>query len=164
MHAVGKITLFFCAGALMVGAHKTEISDMDGIGRTMPFTMGAFFIGSMSIIGLPPMGGAWSKWYLALGAAQGHHWIFIAVLMASSLLSIGYLMPVVGRAFFFAPKPAAHGHGHGDDHGHGAPTEGIHEAPILCVIPLCMTAFGCLLLFFFSSDLQALLAPIAMGG
>jgi multicomponent Na+:H+ antiporter subunit D len=162
MHAVGKITLFFCAGALMVGAHKTEISDMDGIGRTMPFTMGAFFIGSMSIIGLPPMGGAWSKWYLALGAAQGHHWIFIAVLMASSLLSIGYLMPVVGRAFFFAPKPAAHGHG--DDHGHGAPTEGIHEAPILCVIPLCMTAFGCLLLFFFSSDLQALLAPIAMGG
>jgi multicomponent Na+:H+ antiporter subunit D len=84
------------------------------------------------------------------------------VLMASSLLSIGYLMPVVGRAFFFAPKPAAHGHG--DDHGHGAPTEGIHEAPILCVIPLCMTAFGCLLLFFFSSDLQALLAPIAMGG
>ena len=68
MHAAGKITLFFCAGAIMVASHKTEISDMKGIGRQMPFTMFAFFIASLSIIVLPPLGGEWSKWYRVLGA------------------------------------------------------------------------------------------------
>ncbi len=70
MHAVGKITLFFCAGAIMVGAHKTEVSELDGLGRRMPFTFGAFLLGSLSVIGLPPMGGSWSKWFLMLGAAE----------------------------------------------------------------------------------------------
>ena len=67
-HAFGKITLFFCAGAILVAAHKTEISEMDGLGRVMPFTFFAFFIGSLSVIGLPPMGGSWSKWYLILSS------------------------------------------------------------------------------------------------
>ncbi|MCP3692916.1 MAG: monovalent cation/H+ antiporter subunit D family protein, partial [Planctomycetaceae bacterium] len=64
MHACGKITLFFCAGAIYVAAHKTEISDMRGIGRVMPVTLFAFLLGSISVIGLPPFGGSWSKWYL----------------------------------------------------------------------------------------------------
>ena len=178
MHAMGKITLFFCAGAIFVASHKRNISDMDGIGRAMPFTMGAFFLGSMSIIGLPPMGGSWSKWYLALGAADGGNAIFIAVLMISSLLSIAYLMPVVGRAFLFPAKPSAHDHGHGhghDDHGDGHGHEQpaavgllkkifpeFHEAPILCVAPLCMTALGCIALFFFAEDLYNLLLPITL--
>ncbi len=171
MHAMGKITLFFCAGAIFVASHKKNISDMDGIGRAMPFTMAAFFLGSMSIIGLPPMGGSWSKWYLALGAADGDNSIFIAVLMISSLLSIAYLMPVVGRAFLFPAKPASHDHddhGH-DDHGH-APASGrltkifpeFHEAPILCVAPLCATAIGCIFLFFFAEDVYNLLLPITL--
>jgi multicomponent Na+:H+ antiporter subunit D len=170
MHAMGKITLFFCAGAIFVASHKKKISDMDGIGRAMPFTMGAFFLGSMSIIGLPPMGGSWSKWYLALGAADGDNAIFIAVLMISSLLSIAYLMPVVGRAFLFPAKPSDHGHdeGHGDhDQGH-APASGLlskifpefHEAPLLCVAPLCATAVGCIFLFVFAEDIYELLLPI----
>jgi len=140
--------------------------------------MGAFFLGSMSIIGLPPMGGSWSKWYLALGAADGGNAIFIAVLMISSLLSIAYLMPVVGRAFLFPAKPSAHDHGHGhghDDHGDGHGHEQpaavgllkkifpeFHEAPILCVAPLCMTALGCIALFFFAEDLYNLLLPITL--
>ena len=70
MHAFGKITLFFCAGAIMVATHKTEISQMHGLGRRMPFTFIAFGIAALSIIGLPPLGGAWSKWQLALGAAE----------------------------------------------------------------------------------------------
>jgi multicomponent Na+:H+ antiporter subunit D len=70
MHAFGKITLFFCAGAILVAAHKTEISEMRGLGRRMPFTFAAFFVASLSIIGLPPMGGTWSKWELALAAAE----------------------------------------------------------------------------------------------
>ena len=147
MHAFGKITLFFCAGAIYITAHKTEISDMRGIGRTMPITLGAFFIGSLSVIGLPPMGGSWSKWYLALGAADAHQLIFIAVLMISSLLNVAYLMPVVARGFFL---PAER-------------TEGgrkIQEAPLLCLLPLCFTAAACVALFFFADDLYRLILPI----
>ncbi len=160
MHAMGKITLFFCAGAIIVLAHKTKVSEMDGLGRKMPFTMFAFFLGSMSIIGLPPFGGSWSKWYLALGAAHADQYVFIGVYMLSSLLTIGYLMPVVGRAFFFEPKEDHHHDGH-DDHGHHHEASRAHAG--LIVVPLCLTALGCLALFFFATDLRALLLPIVGG-
>jgi multicomponent Na+:H+ antiporter subunit D len=149
MHAMGKITLFFCAGAIMVGAHKTEISSMDGLGLKMPFTFGAFFLGSLSVIGLPPMGGSWSKWYLMLGALEAEQLVMMAVLMSSSLLSIGYLMPVVGRAFFRPPPEDDH-HDHGDE-------SGLHEAPLLCVLPPVLTGIGCILLFFYAEDIYLLL-------
>ena len=67
MHAWGKITLFMCAGAIYTAAHRTEISKLNGLGRTMPFVFGAFIIGSFSIIGLPPMGGSWPKYFLMVG-------------------------------------------------------------------------------------------------
>jgi multicomponent Na+:H+ antiporter subunit D len=167
MHAVGKITLFFCAGAIYVALHKKYISQMNGIGRKMPFTMSAFFLGSICIIGLPPMGGSWSKWYICLGALDAGHMVFVFILMISSLLSIGYLMPVVVRAFFFEPDPD-------DDHGHdghGQPTSGhaekkagfwanIQEAPVLCVGPLCLTAVGCIALFFFAPAIYDLVKTI----
>lgn len=139
MHAVGKITLFFCAGAIYVAHQKTEVSQLDGIGRLMPFTMTAFLIASLSLIGLPPFGGTWSKWFLALGALDAHYQFAVAVFMVSSLLNVAYLMPIVARAFF---KPVP---GHAD----GAPTK-MAEAPVACVVPICVTAFGCLLLFFFA--------------
>jgi multicomponent Na+:H+ antiporter subunit D len=148
MHAFGKITLFFCAGAIYVAAHKTEISDMRGIGRTMPVTTFAFLIGAVSVIGLPPLGGAWSKWFLALGAAQTHQIVFVAVLMISSLLNVGYLLPIVVRGFFFAPDTAS-------------PRPRIKEAPLFCVVPLCLTAAGCVVLFFFADEIYHLLQPIA---
>jgi len=88
MHAFGKITLFFCAGAIMVASHKTEVSQMRGLGRAMPLTMAAFFIGSLSIIGLPPMGGMWSKWFLVLGTVESGLTIPLVVLLISSLLNI----------------------------------------------------------------------------
>ena len=150
MHAMGKITLFFCAGAIYVIAHKTEISQMDGLGRRMPWTFGAFLVGSLSVIGVPPLGGSWSKWYLVLGAAEAGHQIMIAVLMASSLLSIGYLMPVVGRGFFAPPGGSAEG----DASGHGQDTERTHW---LCVMPPVVTAAGCVVLFFYADSLYQLL-------
>ncbi|HMQ23756.1 MAG TPA: proton-conducting transporter membrane subunit, partial [Planctomycetota bacterium] len=70
MHAAAKITLFFCAGAIMVATHKTDVSQMRGLGRRMPVTFGAFFVASLSIIGLPPTGGSWSKFFLAMGAVD----------------------------------------------------------------------------------------------
>jgi len=164
MHAFGKITLFFCAGAIYVAAHKTEISDMDGIGRTMPITMTAFFIGSLSVIGLPPFGGAWSKWFLALGALEADKAIFVAVLMISSLLNVAYLMPIVARAFFVAPSETGPSD---DDEGalQGTVLEAnggssIKEAPTFCLVALCATAAGCLALFFFADELYQLLTPI----
>jgi multicomponent Na+:H+ antiporter subunit D len=153
MHAVAKITLFFCAGAIYVAAHKTRVSELDGIGRKMPFTMGAFLLGSLSLIGVPPFGGMWSKWHLALGAAGPDTWPFIWVLMLSSLLSIAYLMPVVARAFFRAPEGGATG-------SHTA----MAEAPVLCVVPLCMTAVGSVLLFFFAERIYRMLEPIVQTG
>lgn len=152
MHAFGKITLFFCAGAINVALHKTEISDMRGIGRQMPLTMAAFIIGSLSVIGVPPMGGSWSKWYLALGAVDAGQLVFVAVLMISSLLNIAYLMPIPIRAFFSQPTST-------DDHGHGAHS-GMHEAPWLMVGPLMFTALGCIVLFFYAEPIYRLLEPI----
>jgi len=159
MHAVGKITLFFVAGGIMVGAHKSEISTMDGLGRRMPWTYCAYFVGSLSIIGLPPLGGSWSKWTLMMGAAEGEHWVYMVVLLLSSLLAIGYLMPVFVRGFFLPEKHDDHGHGHGHDGDHGHHDHG--EAPFLCVLPPVLTAVGCVLLFIYAEQLQGLLAPIA---
>ncbi len=158
MHAVGKITLFFCAGAIYTALHKTEISDMDGIGRLMPWTMGAFFIAALSIIGLPPLGGAWSKWYLALGAADANQLILIAVLMISSLLNVAYLLPIPARAFFLPLKgePSLE-----NLDGVAAPKVTRQEAPLIMVIPLCLTALGCLFLFAYAGAIYDLLAPLA---
>ena len=130
MHAAGKITLFFCAGAIYVAAHKTEISELDGIGRAMPVTMAAFFVGSLSIIGMPPLGGSWSKWYLALGALDAGHGFAVGVLMISSLLSVAYLMPIVARAFFLPPRGTIDHDGHADDQAVGT------EAPLPCLIAM----------------------------
>ncbi len=156
MHAFGKITLFFCAGAIMVATHKTEISQMQGLGRQMPFTFIAFFLASLSIIGLPPMGGAWSKWQLALGAAETDHAVLVGVLMVSSLLNVAYLIPVAVRGFMPAP-------GILDELAPEGPGQ-IKEAPMLCVVPLCVTAVGCLILFFFADSLYTFLQPLGREG
>ena len=142
-HAVGKITLFFCAGAIMVASHKKNISDMEGLGRAMPLTMVAFTIGAISIIGLPPMAGTWSKWYLTIGALEADKLFIVAVLMISSLLNIAYLLPIPIKAFF-----------------KGQPADGqpwswaeTKEAPLPILIALGVTSIGCLVLFFYPQPL-----------
>lgn len=98
-----KITLFFCAGnyAEALGVHK--VSQMNGVGRRMPLTTLAFSIGALGMIGIPPMAGFVSKWYLGLGAASaGMHWV-LGVLVASSLLNAAYFLPILYRAWFEAP-------------------------------------------------------------
>lgn len=149
MHAMGKITLFMAAGSIYVATHKTNISQMNGLGRIMPITYGAFFIGALSIIGLPPLGGSWSKWLLIVGAADTEQWIMIGVLMASSLLNVAYLLPIVGRGFF-TPLPE------------GASMK-ISESPTLVWLPPAITAFGTLVLFFYAGTLQEFLSPIVSG-
>ena len=147
MHAAGKITLFFCAGAIYTAHHLTEVSQLAGIGRRMPVTMLAFLIASLSIIGLPPLGGTWSKWTLTLGALDAGHVIVVGVLMLSSLLSVGYLLPIVARGFFSPPPGQVVG-------GRIA----IEEAPTACLIALCCTALLSIILFFFPGQIAAMLA------
>ena len=145
MHAMGKITLFMCAGSIYVATHKTDISQMTGLGRAMPVTFIAFLIGALSIIGLPPMGGSWSKWLLIMAAADTQHWVMIGVLMLSSLLNVAYLLPVVGKGFFLRGKEAHDGWG---------------EAGTLVWLPPAITAFGCLVLFFYAGAIQEFLMPL----
>lgn len=142
-HAFGKITLFFCAGAIYVATGKKYVSEMRGLGRRMPWTMAAFLVASISLIGLPPGGGAWSKWFLLLGTLDAGAWWLTAALVVSTLLNIGYLLPVAVNAFYARPAD-------GDEQAKGG------EAPPACVVPLCLTALASLLCFVFPGLLQAL--------
>ena len=143
-HAAGKITLFFCAGAILIAAHKSEISEMDGLGRQMPFTMGAFLIASISIVGLPPLGGVWSKWYLALGTLDAGYSVLLGVLMVSTVLNIAYLLPIPIRAFYAGDKKAVP----------------VSEAPLFCLIAIGVTTLLCLILFLYPNLLYRLAAML----
>jgi len=144
-HAFGKITLFFAAGAIHTAAHKDYVSQLDGIGRKMPWTMGAFTIATLSMIGLPPTAGFLSKWYLMQGAWRAEEIFVLCVLVISTLLNAGYFLPILYRAFFkppFEPPPPDPHDGddeHHDDHHH-APLAEHGEAPLACVLALCTTA------------------------
>ncbi|MFO7983773.1 MAG: monovalent cation/H+ antiporter subunit D family protein [Desulfuromonadales bacterium] len=104
-HAFAKITLFFCAGCIFVASGKKDISEMGGLGWRMPLTMAAFALASLSMIGVPPVSGFVSKWYLALGAMDIGNMFLLAVLLLSSLLNAGYFVPVVLKSFFGNPLP-----------------------------------------------------------
>lgn len=134
-HAFGKITLFFAAGSIYTAAHKSKVSELNGIGHRMPWTMGAFTIGALSMIGVPPAVGFISKWYILMGAFQTEQMIAVGVIILSTLLNAAYFMPIIYAAFFKAPAP-------GDEHEHG-------EAPLPIVIALSLTAAATLLLFLF---------------
>jgi multicomponent Na+:H+ antiporter subunit D len=187
MHAVGKITLFFCAGAIYVATHKKYVSELKGLGRQMPFTFGAFLLASLCIIGLPPGGGAWSKWFLATGTVerameggQTHFYFLTAALMISSLLNIAYLIPIPMMAFLGSPSENQPPRDEGNPsaevlqttalpsprHEHKPPDEPAHssgEAPLACLIPLCCTAVGSVVLFFLADWIYEILLPITRG-
>jgi len=147
MHAFGKITLFFCAGAILVAAHKSKISEMRGLGKQMPITMAAFFIASLSIIGVPPTGGTWSKWYLLMGTLETQQWVLMVILMISSLLNIAYLLPVPFHAFFSTNNSSES-------------SVGIKEAPLPSLIAITITTLGCLILFVYPQPLFELATAI----
>ncbi len=136
-HGFMKITLFMCAGAIFVKTGKERVSELDGIGSRMPLTMAAFSIASAGLVGIPPVCGFISKWYLCAGAYQSGDVLFLFVFLLSALLDAAYLFPVVYRAFFKTI---------------GAEKSQIREAPLSMVIPLALTALLSIL-FFFSPDL-----------
>ena len=148
-HAFGKITLFFCAGAIYTASRYTNVSQLDGLGHKMPFTFAAYLLGAFSVIGLPPFVGSWSKWLLVEGSAATQHYIVLGAFGLSTLLNCAYLLPIALRGFFRSPSPEV-----------AAAGPGIREAPLACVIPLCATAAGTLLLFFYIQPLYEFLYPV----
>lgn len=134
-HAVMKITLFMCAGAIIVTTHKNNVSEMRGIGRQMPITMGCYTIAALGIVGLPLTVGFQSKWNLALGALSIHQPVYIVILLASSMLGIAYLLPVTYIAFFSKNES-------GD-------FTRFKEADLRMLIPICITAVLVIILGMF---------------
>jgi multicomponent Na+:H+ antiporter subunit D len=132
-HAMMKITLFFCAGAIHVRTHCDNISQLNGIGRQMPVTMAAFAIASVGLAGMPPVNGFISKWYLVQGSYDVGQMVFVVIFLLSGLLNAGYLLSIVVRAFF-APSQKFTRFG---------------EASPLLVVPLVITAVLSLLMGIF---------------
>lgn len=166
MHAFGKITLFFCAGAILVTLHKSKISEMVGIGRQMPITMAAFFIASLSIIGVPPTGGTWSKWYLMMGALEADQLAIMLVLMLSSLLNIAYLLPISFHAFFpglISFKQSNQIINNAQASSKPVPNIQIQEAPWPSLIAIVVTTLGCLTLFVYPQHLFELATAVLTG-
>ncbi len=149
MHAWGKITLFMCAGAIYTARHITDVSGMKGLGKSMPWVFGAFLVASLSIIGLPPLAGAWPKLMLMMGSTDPINRVFIGALVISSLLNVVYLLPIPINAFFGKPpsKPA------------NPPT-----APRLTVLPPLITAIGTIVLFFAIGPILDFLRPVFESG
>jgi multicomponent Na+:H+ antiporter subunit D len=147
-HAVSKITLFFAAGAIYTAAHKTEVSQLDGIGRRMPLTMIAFTIGALSLIGVPPTIGFLSKWFMLQGVVQSGQYFVLAVFFISTLLNVAYFLPIVHAAFFRA----------GPDHD---PCADHGEAPWPMVLALGLTAFTTIALFWFVAPILELARQLA---
>ena len=148
-HAFGKITLFFTAGAIYVASKKTEITQLNGIGWRMPYTMTAFAIGALSMIGVPPTAGFVSKWFIIAGAFQLDNYFVLVVLILSTALNAAYFLPIIFNAFF-KPEDVT-------------PVKDHAEAPTNMVIALSVTATLTLLFFFFNGPVLDLETQIVGG-
>ncbi len=148
-HAFGKITLFFAAGAIYTASRKTELHQLRGIGRRMPWTMTAFTIGALSMIGVPPTGGFVSKWYILAGAFQSDNLLAIGTLVISTALNAAYFLPIVFMAWFAQEERES-----GPDHG---------EAPLLVVAALTCTAALTIGFFVFNGPVLALESQVVGG-
>jgi multicomponent Na+:H+ antiporter subunit D len=139
-HGFMKITLFMCAGSIMVASGKRNISEMGGIGRTMPVTMFAFTVGALGMCGAPPACGFVSKWFLCLGTLEAGELIFLAVILISSLLDVVYFFPIIYTAFF--------GKSEGSESGLNEGKPKIKESSLFMVVPLTITAIFAIIFCF----------------
>ena len=148
-HAFGKITLFFAAGAIYVASKKTELFQLRGIGRRMPWTMTAFTIGALSMIGVPPTGGFVSKWYILAGAFQADNYVALGTVILSTALNAAYFLPIIYMAWFEKESKS-----NVVEHG---------EAPRAMVIALTITAILTIAFFLFNYPAKELEYQIVRG-
>lgn len=142
-HAYTKGTLFMCAGIITHETGKTNISQLNGLGKKMPLTFGAFTIAALGMIGVPPLAGFVSKWYIGVGIMDRNMPAFIAIFLVSSILNAAYFLPIIWRAYFMEPdEEEASEDKHGEKKLETIPTM---LAPIMC------TATGSIILGLFAT-------------
>ena len=150
-HAIVKVGLFLCCGALIYLYGKTNVDEVDGMGRKMPVTFTCFTLLSLSLIGIPPTGGFISKWYLAGASLESSlgvfAWLIPVVLLASALLTAGYLLSVSIHAFF--PKEGS------------TQTLELRKEPVLMLIPIAILALLCLLGGIFAAPVTEYIGRLA---
>jgi multicomponent Na+:H+ antiporter subunit D len=147
-HAFGKITLFFAAGAIYVASGKTELQQLRGIGLRMPWTMTAFSIGALSMIGVPPTAGFVSKWYILAGAFQANNLVAVFTIIASTALNAAYFLPILYMVWFAREEAGGREHA---------------EAPFAAVLALTITAVLTLAFFLFNGPVIELESQVVRG-
>jgi multicomponent Na+:H+ antiporter subunit D len=150
--ALMTLCLFLVATNIGHKIQTHSFNDLKGIFRKMPVTMGALVVGALSIIGVPPTCGFFSKWYLLSGAVQAGQYGFVAALLFSSLVNVVLFFRVLEIAFF---EPF------GDHHGHGH-TESIDEAPLSMLVPLLIVALGLVVVGVYTGDIVNLVIQFAI--
>ena len=153
-HAFMKGCLFLVAGAIVYKMDMTNIYRFRGLYRKMPFTMAAFTIAAFSMIGIPPTCGFFSKLYLILGAIDARHWVFVAVILISSILNVIYFFKVIEIAYF-EPSESAHA-----NNFHGKIS--IDEAPLTMLIPILVMGAGIILLGIFNGKIISTVIQFAI--
>ncbi len=146
--ALMTLALFMAAGIFARKIKGEEISDMQGLFRKMPWTMAAFVLGGLSIIGVPPTCGFFSKWYLISGGIEAGNYYFVGALLFSSLINAVLFFRIFEVAYF---EPFSESHGH--DHSHGHEAVAVEEAPLGMLIPFYVVAISLVILGIFSGDL-----------
>lgn len=155
-HGVAKITLFFCAGAIIATNHIDKISQMKGLGHRMPWTFGAFTVASLGLIGMPGLCGFISKLFLVRGAWQSGEVVYLVVLLVASLFSASYLLPIIYTAYFDPPD--------GDHGGHAVESRRSMVGPLVATAVL-VVLFGLVpAVINIQHDLAAGVAQQVFGG
>ena len=151
-HSLAKNTLFMSAGAIIHKTGKTRVDELKGTGKQMPCVMWCFLLASLSLVGIPPLAGFVSKWYLAVGSLESGistaSWLGPLILLVSALLTAGYLLPICINAFLpgrdFEPASSEK-----------------KEPSWLMLLPLFILSAFSLILGIWPSALTGILADIA---
>jgi multicomponent Na+:H+ antiporter subunit D len=154
--AVMTVGLFTVAGIVVYKTGRHDLASFKGLFKKMPLTMSAFVVGALSIIGVPPTCGFFSKWYLVQGAIIAKHWAFVGALIMSSLISVVLFFRIIEIGYDFQLSHDSHGHGSGPD-------TIIDEAPLSMLVPTFTVAIAILLIGIFNqrilSDLISFAVP-----
>lgn len=159
-HAVMKGCLFMVAGVIIYRLGTSRFSDLKGVAATMPVTCATFALAGASMIGVPPTIGFASKYYLVMGALEAGYWVYAAVLLAGSLLAVGYIWRFIEVAYFSASS-------HHEDGGDHCPAPAVREAPLSMLVPMVVLGFLCLLLGIFVEPIMEIVSPavsLLLGG
>jgi multicomponent Na+:H+ antiporter subunit D len=153
--AVMTAGLFTVAGIVMYKVRSHNLSDFKGLFRRMPITMAAFVVGALSIIGVPPTCGFFSKWYLIQGAVIAGQWAFVVALLGSSLINVILFFRIIEIGYGFHESQGDHTHSRG-----GA--MGIEEAPFSMLIPTIAVALAIILIGFYNQTILSKLIQFAV--